>query len=270
MSPYCVKFPRLKYVAGIKMILLLDIGNTRIKWGGLIGGEFQSGGVLPRGEGDIQNVMAAVQAKQYRPSRVVVSNVAQASYCERLQIEVGVNWGCPVELVETQAAALGVVNGYDEPHQLGVDRWLALIAARQMYKGALCVVDCGTALTVDLLTDEGVHLGGMIAPGVSLMQGALLNNAAGLHVASEWRIGDDATFMARNTADAILNGARYSSIALIDRLYFDAQRELGTEVLLVLTGGDAVMLQPHLRHGGVLESELVLKGVAMIAGAADQ
>ncbi len=252
------------------MILLLDIGNTRIKWGCLIAGEFQSGGAQLRGEGDVASMVAAVQARHYCPLRVVVSNVADDAYREQLCSVVSDTWGCQVEVAATQAAAFGVVNGYDEPHRLGVDRWLALIAARQLCDGALCLVDCGTALTVDLLTGEGVHLGGMIVPGVSLLQATLVKNTEGLHVISGWQADSEVCFMARNTVDAMSAGACYSSVALIDRAFADAQQSLGEGVSLVLTGGDASMLRPHLQCEGVFEPDLVLKGVAMIAGAANQ
>ena len=235
------------------MILLLDIGNTRIKWGCVMAGEFQSGGVLTRGEGDVAGMVAAVQVRHCLPLRVVVSNVADDDYGEQLRAEVSARWGCQVEIVAPQVAAFGVVNGYDEPHRLGVDRWLALIAARQLCDGALCIVDCGTALTVDLLTEEGAHLGGMIVPGVSLLQDALVKNAEGLHVIGGGWAGGEAYFMARNTADAMSAGACYSSVALIDRVLADAQQSLGKGVLLVLTGGDAGMLRPYLRCKGLFE-----------------
>jgi len=252
------------------MILLLDIGNTRIKWGGLIGGEFQAGSALPRGGGDVAKMIDAVQAKQYRPARVIVSNVAQDQYRDLLASEVDRRWGCQVEFVATLASAFGVVNGYEEPQLLGVDRWLALIAARQVADGALCVVDCGTALTVDLLTREGEHLGGMIVPGVGLMQEALVNNTEGLNEASEWSTKEGALLMARNTADAISGGAHYSLMALIDRVASDAREPLGEDLSVVLTGGDAKTLKTHLRCDTLFEPDLVLKGLAIVAEAAER
>ncbi len=249
------------------MILLLDIGNTRIKWGSLIGGEFAVGGALLRAKGDVTELIEAVEAKQYRPTRVVVSNVAQASYRDLLVGKVGAHWGCEVVFPGVQAEAFGVINGYDEPQRLGVDRWLALIAARQLVDGALCVIDCGTALTVDLLTQEGEHLGGMITPGVGLMQAALLNNTEGLHVASEWPAEEETLLMACNTADAISGGAYYVLIALIERVANDVRLPLGDDVSLILTGGDADIISAHLRCRVQLESALVLRGVAMVAEA---
>jgi len=249
------------------MILLLDIGNTRIKWGSLIGGEFAVGGALLRAKGDVAELIEAVEAKQYRPTRVVVSNVAQASYRELLADEVGTHWGCEVVFPGVEVAAFGVINGYDEPQRLGVDRWLALIAARQLVDGALCVIDCGTALTVDLLTQEGEHLGGMITPGVGLMQAALLNNTEGLHVAGAWPAEEESLLMACNTADAISGGAYYALIALIERVANDLRAPLGDDVSLILTGGDAAIISAHLRCRVQLEPDLVLRGVAMVAEA---
>ncbi|VAW89608.1 Pantothenate kinase type III, CoaX-like [hydrothermal vent metagenome] len=252
------------------MILLLDIGNTRIKWGGLVGGEFLPGSALQRGDGDVTSMISAVEGKQYCPSHVVVSNVAQDEYHARLVSEVGRRWGCEVEFVATQATAFGVVNGYDEPQRLGVDRWLALIAARQVVDGALCVIDCGTALTVDLLTQEGVHLGGIIVPGVTLMREALVNNTEGLDVTSEWQAEDGGLLMARNTADAIAGGAHYSLVALIDRAVLDARTLLDNDLSVVLTGGDANTLKTHLKCDSLFEPDLVLKGLAVVAKVVKQ
>ncbi len=249
------------------MILLLDIGNTRIKWGFLREGQLQAGGALLRGEGDVAAVIAAVQLEQSSPARVVISNVAATEYNDLLCHQVAASWGCEVERVAAQAAAFGVINGYDEPQQLGVDRWLALVAARNMVGGALCVIDCGTALTVDLVNSSGAHLGGMIVPGMALMQAALIDNTEGLRVASEWQAKDELLFLARNTTDAILGGAHYALIALIDRVASDAQVALGEAAEVVLSGGDAAVLRKHLQCETLFEPDLVLKGLAVVAGA---
>jgi len=247
------------------MILLLDIGNTRIKWGALIRGELQAGGVQQRGANDVAKVLAAVKQHHYRPTRVMVSNVAQDEYRALLTSEMAGHWGCEAEFAVTQAAAFGVVNGYDEPQRLGVDRWLALIAARKMVDGALCVVDCGTALTIDLLDSSGAHLGGLIVPGVTLMQEALVNNTEGLSVVTEWQAKGEGLLMARNTADAISGGAHYSLAALVDRVALDARVLLGENPSVVLTGGGASALKTHLQCESQLEPHLVLQGLAISA-----
>lgn len=247
------------------MILLLDIGNSRIKWGLLVEGEFQSGGVTPRDDGDVATLLDDVQLRANALQRVVVSNVAGDKYAAPLREQVKERWGCAVDFVTTQATGFGVVNGYDEPSSLGVDRWLALIAARQSFDGALCVVDCGTALTVDCIGRNGQHLGGMIVPGMALMREALVKNTDGLNVASESEMTDAHLFAARNTAEAIIGGACYSSLALLDRVAVDASEMMGEQATLVITGGGAAALLSNLKHEWHHEPELVLKGIVMVA-----
>lgn len=249
------------------MILLLDIGNTRIKWGYLNQGELQAGGALSCSGGDIALLFNEVRQCGGMPLRVVGSNVAGREYGALLQGEVAAHWGCEVEWLVTPSAAFGVVNGYDDPQTLGIDRWLALVAARQIVDGALCVIDCGTALTVDLLDRSGIHHGGMITTGLELMHTALVNNAEGLDMASAWQVGDGALFAARNTADGILGGVRYALVALVDRIAVDAGGLLGDEVSVVLTGGDVRALKPYFQHEYLFEPDLVLKGIAAVAEA---
>lgn len=248
------------------MILLLDIGNTRIKWALEESGQLQSGGVIPRGANDV--AILCDQVKQRGgASRLVISNVAGGGYAERLRGELRLRLGCPVEFVETLPEGFGVVNGYDDPRQLGVDRWLALIAAHHAFDGPLCVIDCGTALTVDLLERDGTHLGGMIVPGVKLMQDALVSSAEQLNLARDRQMGDAPCFVARNTVDAIKGGVRYAQVALIERVISDARSQLGDEMEVVLTGGGADELKAFISANYRHEPELVLKGVAIVAEA---
>lgn len=247
------------------MVLLLDIGNSRIKWGFFSRGQFQAGGASQRNEAGLAEMLAAVQAKQDTPERALVSNVAGVTFSDRLAQYIVENLQCEIELVTTRAAAFGVTNGYVEPQQLGVDRWLALIAARNIDRTAICVVDCGTAVTIDLLNSHGEHLGGMIVPGLALMQTALVKNTEGLNQVSARKIVDTPLFLARNTADGIVSGAYYTLMALIERMVADAKGIVGEDVKLIVTGGDGVVLNQHLKCKHQSEPDLVLKGLAMVA-----
>jgi len=247
------------------MILLLDIGNTRIKWGTFSQGKLQPGRAMLRGGDAIATLLDKVEQRCGAPLRVMVSNVAGSDVIDPLNEQVAARWRSEVETVQTQSAAFGITNGYDEPQRLGVDRWLALIAARQMCDRALCVVDCGTALTVDLLDRQGGHLGGMIVPGVGLMQGALISNTDALTLESDRQAGKYPLFAARNTADGITGGVQYTLAALIDRVAVDAKVLIGEEAAVVLTGGDAAVLKPQLRCNPRFEPDLVLKGMVVVA-----
>jgi len=250
------------------MILLLDMGNTRIKWGLLSEGRFQSGGAARRSDDSFAVMCAALQSKQIIPARVMAANVAGANDRARLCQHVKASWGCEVEWVVTQAAAFGVINGYDQPQQLGVDRWLALIAVRNITQAATCVIDCGTAVTTDVLNSDGEHLGGMIVPGRALMQATLINNTEGLNEVGEWKNEGEPLFLARNTTDGIMGGAYYALTALIERMALDAQRLIGGDVKLIVSGGDGAVLSQHLQVPHQSEPDLVLKGLAMVAGEA--
>ncbi len=247
------------------MILLLDIGNSRIKWGFFSQDQFQAGGASQRNEAGLAEMLAAVQAKQDAPARVLVSNVAGVTFSDRLAQYVVEDLQCEIELVTTQAAAFGVINGYAEPQQLGVDRWLALIAARNIDRTATCVVDCGTAVTIDLLNSHGEHLGGMIVPGLALMQTALVNNTEGLNQVSAHKMMDTRLFLARNTAEGIVRGAHYTLLALIERVVADAKGTVNEDVKLIVTGGDGAVLSQYLQCAHQSEPDLVLKGLAMVA-----
>ncbi|HAF44642.1 MAG TPA: type III pantothenate kinase, partial [Gallionellaceae bacterium] len=175
-------------------MLLLDVGNSRCKWALVQDGAWTHQGVAGNTEWiALQHAFAALPV----PDRVVVSNVAGEAMAQRLRA-VCAEWKCPLEFVTASAQCCGVHNGYEQTERLGSDRWAALIAAWQRVRGACLVVNCGTATTVDALSAQGEFLGGLILPGVSLMQHSLATNTAQL-IAEQGTLQD----FPRNTADAI-------------------------------------------------------------------
>ena len=181
------------------MNLLVDLGNTRLKWICIDLGWLShdpdwtealernphSRGVLPRGE-DFTRQLDDAWSKLAAPRRIVVANVAGADAQRTLQTWVQNHWpAATLRLVVAVAAQLGVKNGYREPARLGSDRWAALIGAHMRGPGPLCVVDCGTAITLDALNTAGEFVGGVILPGITLARQALLARAPGIATA-EW------------------------------------------------------------------------------------
>ena len=167
-------------------------------------------------------------------------------------------WTCSPEFVTATAAQCGVSNGYQQPERLGSDRWAALIGAWRYVQGACLVVNCGTATTVDALSAQGEFLGGLILPGVSLMQHSLATNAAQL-MAEQGTLQD----FPRNTADAIHSGMLRATLGAI-RYQFDLlQARCGT-VRCLLGGGAAGVVQPHLDVPLERVDNLVLKGLQII------
>jgi type III pantothenate kinase len=176
-----------------------------------------------------------------QPSRILASNVAGEAMAQRLRA-VCAAWNCPVEFVTARSEQCGVRNGYRQPGSLGSDRWAALIAAWNHVHGACLVVNCGTATTVDALSAQGEFLGGLILPGVSLMQHSLATNTAQL-MAEQGTLQD----FPRTTADAIHSGMLRATLGAI-RHQFDLLEAHSGAARCLIGGGAAGVVQPHLRH----------------------
>ena len=240
------------------MILLIDAGNTRIKWGVREAGVWRVFGACATAD---SAMLSSALGEAARCQRSIVSNVAGAAVRRALEQALRAN-KCTPEFIASRAAQCGVRSSYDDPTQLGCDRWAALLAAHRLFPGACLVVNAGTALTVDALTEEGVFLGGLIAPGPQLMRRALAEHTAGLAI----RPGEVRYFPA-NTGDALVSGAAHACAGAVERMAV-FMRESGHESLrLILSGGGADALRPLLAMETELVPNLVLEGLATIAEA---
>ena len=253
------------------MILVLDAGNSRLKWAWWSPAKGLSGvRAEVRGRRSAHTVLAAAAAQGPRPDRVVACNVAGAQYGQELFAAVAEYWALGLEFIHAAPAAAGVINGYRDPRLLGVDRWAALVAVRQMTSGPACVFDCGSALTVDVLAEDGRHQGGLIAPGPDLMRKALDRDTADVRVpAGEGWLLEPLTAAANNTATAVNNGVRYALLGLIERVAADVAASLPGPLTNVITGGAALPLLRHLHGAFRHEPDLVLAGIARLATAGE-
>lgn len=244
------------------MILLLDIGNTRVKWARWQEGSLSVGEpALYRGELP-DSVWSALWGMQPLPRRVVVASVAGAEIDASLAAWCRARWGISPEFVSAAIEACGVRNGYRHPAQLGVDRWLALIGAHHLQDFSaqhLCVVGCGTALTVDVLTADGHHLGGWIAPGLTLMRQQLEVGAAAFTLGIAPAAG--ITGFGHETAEAVTAGTQRAAAGLVMQALPLAHDLLGSPPVCVLTGGDAATLLPLLQSAAHVVPDLVLHGL---------
>lgn len=245
------------------MILLIDVGNTVLHWAICGDGEPGSGGHFMHRGDDLARLAEEAWTDLPAPGRVVIANVAGSSTGRALADRLRKRWGVEPEFVRASAKACGVTNAYMEPEKLGADRWAALVAVHHRYGGAACVVDCGTAITLDVLDAEGVHQGGLILPGIETMKRQLLKNTADINVAGKLR---PAQLLANATADAVNSGAVYLAVAAIDRVFIDLAAEYGESLQVLLTGGDAPVLLPLLTASAHHDPGLVLKGLAILAG----
>ena len=245
-------------------VLVLDAGNSRLKWGLYVSPRWQTFGATPNGE--IGTLALREWQNLLRPARAVGVNVAGEAV--RLRIEALLaRWRVTPEWMGSSAAACGVVNGYAVPEQLGADRWASLVAARRRVTAAgavprpAVVVNAGTAVTIDALDADGRFRGGVILPGLDLMLHALADKTAALKTAP----GRFAEFPT-NTADALFSGAVQAVCGAIERMRRAVQGGDG-DVLCLLAGGAAAAIAPHLPHAAEIVPHLVLEGVLALAGA---
>ncbi len=245
------------------MRLLLDMGNTRLKW--ML--QAQSQGWLARGavdwQDDVATVLASAWAGLPRPVSVIGASVVDAPREELLAASVGIAFGRAPSWLRTPPYACGVRNAYAEPHRLGVDRFLAMVAAHADHCAPCVLAGVGTALTLDALTDEGEHLGGLIAPGPQLMQQSLRQATARVRPDHPGDILD----LAANTADAVASGCWQAAAALIERFTLRLATRLGSTPALIVGGGDAARLLPLLSLPARLSEDAVLRGLAVWADA---
>lgn len=240
-------------------MLLVDAGNTRCKWVISSGGKWQQQGVIENADAAAWRLLREQFADLPVPQRILVSNVAGDSIAERLRLACAV-WEVMPEFVMSQKLQCGVRNLYEQPALLGSDRWCALIAAWQRKQEACLVVNCGTATTIDALTSAGEFAGGLILPGLALMQRSLTENTAQLDVTK----GCLQTFP-RNTADAIYSGAVRATAGAVQRQLEKLQKDVGKACPVLLSGGAAVMLAEELQGTVELIDDLVLQGLWLMA-----
>ncbi len=247
------------------MILLLDAGNSRCKWAILRNGHFEHGGVFEHRNADIKELASAAWSALDAPAAVLVANVVGDPIRRHLNSWMKRHWKVTPEYLGSTAEQFGIRNAYAEPASLGVDRWLALLAARELYQGPLCIVDCGTALTVDVLSQDDRHLGGVIVPGLQLMRESLLARAKGVREGAESTPQQQISLLGTDTGSAVAGGTLYAIVAVVDRMVSDLKAEMGKNLRCIVTGGDAPALLPLLRDPVQHEPELVLQGIARIA-----
>lgn len=242
--------------------LLMDLGNSGVRWcwataRGLSDVAYRS----HRSRSDIAEVLSEALPHSEVPEEVWISSVADPQTETDLVAWLERHWRLNGRFVTAEIEAFGIVNGYREATQLGVDRWLALIGARQVASGDLCVVDAGTAMTVDVLRGDGRHLGGYILPGLGTMRRALLSGTR-----IPWVEDIECSIApATDTACAVASGARLALSGVIERAVQTQTSELKAPVRLVLTGSEARLLSPWLSVAHEIHPDLVLGGLAMYA-----
>jgi type III pantothenate kinase len=235
---------------------LFDCGNTRLKCAPLVDGRCGEVVALAHGEAGFPGRLDALLPRSGGVAHLA-SVASQALTVDLL--DALASRFARIDIARTQGRCAGVRIAYAEPARLGVDRFLALLAAHER-GGAALVVGVGTALTLDLVDANGLHHGGRIAPSPALMREALHARAAALP-----RQGGARMDFAGDTADALASGCEGAAIALVDDGIAAARKRLGIAPVVLLHGGGAPALQAALPESIALPS-LVLQGLACWAG----
>jgi type III pantothenate kinase len=233
--------------------LLIDAGNTRVKWAVVDAGRW-----VAQGGGDYAD-WSGLDGVLAPGMDCFVASVAGAGQAGRLA-EVLETAGIEPTWLAPSAECAGVTNSYLTPAQLGVDRWMGLFGARARTGDATLVVSAGTALTVDALTAGGVFLGGVITPGVGLMRRSLADGLARVsQTAGQWQA------FPRCTADAVESGIAAALCGAIEQQYARLASVSSGPPRCLLGGGDAEMLLPHLGVPAEHAPALVLEGIERVA-----
>ncbi len=238
------------------MKLLVDIGNTRVKWCVDNNGVISTGSAVEHKQSDFLAEIRLAWAALDNPQRVAIASVSSNKTVEQVISLITKLWP-NVKIIKAKSMMQGfsVINAYPKAETLGVDRWLGLIALQHYYPGDSCLIDCGTAVTIDSINSEGQHLGGLICPGIQLMKQSLCQGTEDLSYSTQQYPAGLADF----TEAAIYSGTLFAVIGLIEKV----TQRLCTYQNIVLTGGDAKLLAEKLEIETIIEPDFVLKGLSL-------
>jgi type III pantothenate kinase len=251
--------------------LLVDIGNTRIKWARFDGTSIGRQHAATFAGWQVADFAREVLSSGRGYGRILVCSVAGRRVNAMVAAAARRAGGPKPEFVVTRRRAGGVTTAYIEPWRLGVDRFAMAIGAHRLAKGrAVCIASVGTALTLDLVDSRGLHRGGAILPAPPLMVETLLSKTNGIRqrAGRRARAGDGSLF-ARTTRAAIEQGSLLAAAAAIDRAAEEARRVLGGRApVVLLTGGGAKAVAALVRTRYRAVPDLVLQGLAVLASEA--
>lgn len=240
------------------MKLLIDAGNTRIKWA--VANRFDdkivASGILSDDWSILAEFIGEIESAW-------VSCVAGELILTDLGAKVHAYFAVELHVVKVSASAAGMINNYADLNRLGVDRWLAALGARFLVsKGALVVIDAGTAVTVDLVSAENCFEGGVILPGFAVMHDALLERTAGI----ESHRQPVASVIGKATHDCVNSGVQYGLIGAIERVVAEICSivESGSPRLLIM-GGDADVIVADTKLDVELQSNMIFYGLMLVS-----
>jgi len=245
-----------------QLTLLVDIGNSAVKWCVLSEGDQLS--TMAHHYYPAKNIMPTffneLWADLSKPKKIIVSSVAKNNVWQALQQSCDELWSLDAERMSSPKKACGLSNAYEDVESLGSDRWFAMLAAfnGQTTASASLVVSCGSAITLDIIDSEGLHQGGYILPGLAMMKKSLAVETANVSVYPE--ISTPSLLPATTTAGCVDAGILLSAVKLIEAVF--EQQSQHNQIRCYLAGGDAALIADLLSIKYVIMPNLVLKGLA--------
>ncbi|MFO1435625.1 MAG: type III pantothenate kinase [Gammaproteobacteria bacterium] len=243
------------------MNLLIDAGNSRIKWALCDDATWTVGQPFEWSGDQLDRQLAAQFVELPQVRMAWISNVGGPLVEEALRRVLNKKIASEnMHFVRSAPRLGGIVNLYTDPTRLGVDRLIAMVAAFQRYRAPVCVADCGTALTVDLVDADGHFRGGIIAPGPMLMRRSLASGTRQLPTVDD----RNSDVLALSTEHGIAAGCVRAAAGAIALAYAEFSKRLGVTPHCILTGGDAPLVLPSLSFAYDHDPDLVLKGLALL------
>ena len=245
------------------MLLLIDIGNTRIKFALSDGQSLQQHGAIEHEYAWDQSIRQIFSEFTLPIEACFIASVMAEQDNQFIEELISTCSGISPNLLKTQRFQCGLENAYSNPETMGIDRWLAMIAAWQKSQQAVLIIGCGSALTLDLVDIHGCHQGGYIIPGIRMMQNALNRQTALIDISAEESLMPDWQW-GRCTQQCVSAGSLLATISVIDRAIINAEIEYPEGVSCFVYGGDAPRVQSYLRQAVNYEPDLVFLGMLNI------
>jgi type III pantothenate kinase len=249
-------------------MLTIDVGNSRIKWAVINQGVINEHGEAEYSERSFESVLGSMGMPVLK--NVCISFVAQPEL--KLKLEHWLNArGCEVTFfAKTMARQHGVINSYNRPENMGVDRWMAMIAAYQLCgiasNDAVCVIDCGTAITLDVVGADGRHAGGLILPGFRAMVSTLVSNTGNINASDSLVYSEDLNVgLATSTHDSVAKGCARLINEGVSGILKSCEKNIAGKLHCVVTGGDGEWVAKALAYENTYNPYLVLQGLNFIS-----
>lgn len=251
----------------VSRVLLADAGNTRLKWAWLQDGQRseQQAQAYAEGENSVPAALTILTEllQDTGVQRMILVHVLGDEFSAEVE-KLCQSAHCGLSLVSGAAATYGIKLAYPNPAHLGADRLVGLMAARSLAENkAAIIIDCGTAVTVDALTADDVHLGGLITPGLGLLQDSLFRRTKAKHM--DRSLVDDPQIFTNNTAAAIGSGCLFALVGTIEGICQRMQDQMAEPPLKIICGGDAARLHEWLRGDFMLRPAALMDGLQAIA-----